>query len=138
MNSTSGFQKSVKRGEKLSWCRKATPKSSIQTRPDFTKQFLEGLFPEIHTYVYSESAEEPNPEKPCPFLFSMSRRAVYYNYAEAKVFEHQNPTAARDLEVYGLALVDAACAAPGDHALQLHRCVCLFAFSTLPELSAYK
>src|SRR5215204_4240533 len=73
MNSTSGFQKSVKRGEKLSWCRKATPKSSIQTRPDFTKQFLEGLFPEIHTYVYSESAEEPNPEKPCPFLFSMSR-----------------------------------------------------------------
>ena len=68
----------------------------------------------------------------------MSRRAVHYRYAEAKVFEHQNPTAARDLEVYGLALVGAGCAAPGDHALQLHLGVCLFAFCTLPELSAYK
>ena len=37
--------------------------------------------------MYSESAEEPNPEKPCPFLFSVSRRAVHYSYAEAKVFE---------------------------------------------------
>ncbi len=86
--------------------------------------------------MYSESAEEPNPEKPRPFLFSMSRRAVHYRYAEAKVFEHQNPTAARDLKVYGLALVGVGCAAAGDHTL--HRCVCLFAFSTLPELSAYK
>ena len=68
----------------------------------------------------------------------MSRRAIQYAYTEMKVFEHQNPTAARDLKVYGLALVWAGCAAPGDHALQLHRCVCLFAFSTLPELSAYK
>ncbi len=89
-------------------------------------------------YVYSESAEEPNPEKPYPFLFSMSRRAAHYLYAEVKVFEHQNPTAARDLEVYRPAIVDAGRAAPGDHALQLHRYVCLVAFNTLPKLSAYK
>ena len=68
----------------------------------------------------------------------MSRRAVHYRYAEVKVFDHQDPTAARDLEVYGLALVGVGCAAPGDHALQLHLGVCLFAFCTLPELSAYK
>ena len=68
----------------------------------------------------------------------MSRRAIQYAYTEMKVFEHQNPTAARDLEVHVLAIVSAGSDAPGDHARQLHRRVCLFAFCTLPELSAYK
>ena len=35
-------------------------------------------------------------------------------------------------------LVGVGCAAPGEHALQLHLGVCLLAFCTLPELSAYK
>jgi hypothetical protein len=80
------------------------------------------------------SPQEPVTEKACPFLLAVSLWAAHHLYAEVKVFEYQDPTASRYVEVHELAVVDTRRNASRNHPLQLNRFVWLLAFVHPPGL----
>jgi len=53
----------------------------------------------------SRSAQEPEPEKPYPFLLTVSLRASHHPDAEVKVLEYKDPTASRHMVMHELAMV---------------------------------
>jgi hypothetical protein len=63
----------------------------------------------------SGSAQEPEPEKPCPFPLAVSLRASHHPYAEVKVLENKDPTASRHMEMDELAMVRTRDEAAGNH-----------------------